>query len=286
MKKSLKLFLSIGFLLVALTLAAWLWYPSGPVLANAALAEFQIEKLSCGSCVNNIQSALSRLGGVGEVEVSLTSNRGRVFYDPQKVDSQKIAEAITAAGYPASLRLELDPQEYQAMQQEEEKLGQAYMAKIGDRLFARADFETLLQQRSVGAVPRGQEDRLWQSVWQEVLQRELLLTAAEKNQVVVQPYEIEEKLEELQKGHEGLEGLVVKRYGSMDAFKNRLREDMVIKRTIEDHVYDGTTDPRERQDKLQAWYADLQRDTDVIIYDKKLKAATQGGGGCGSGCCS
>jgi copper chaperone CopZ len=285
MKKRVELYLPICLLLVVLAPVAWFFYPSGPNLANAALAEFKIDNLSCGSCVSNIQSALSKVSGVGDVEVNLTSNRGRVFYDPQKIDSQKIAETITAAGYPASVRLELDPLEYQAMLKQQEQLGQAYMAKIGDRLFSRADFEALLQQRSAGAVPQGQEDRLWQSVWQDVLQHELLLTAAEKSQVVVQPYEVEAKLEELQQGHEGLEALVVKRYGSMDAFRSRLREDMIIKRTIEDHVYAGSNDPQERQAKLQSWFADLQRNTEVVIFDKRLKAVTQGGGGCGGGCC-
>ncbi len=288
MIKSPKLYLSLCFGLAALV-GAWLFYPSGPNLASAALAEYQIEKMTCGSCIGNIETALVGLGGVGSVDINLTSNRGRVTYDPNELDSQSIAEAITAAGYPAKLRLELDPDEYLALQQEQAQLGQEYLARIGDRLLARSDFEGLVTQRSRGAVVSGQNDQLWKIVWQDVLQRELMLSSAEENKVVVQGGEVEARLDELRKRHQGLDDLLVKRYGSIDTFRDRLHEDMIISRNIEDHVYAGITDPGEQKNKLQQWYAELQNNTDVVIFDSRLKTVSQGGGGCGSGgggCCS
>ena len=147
MIKSPKFYLSLGLGLAALV-AVWLFYPSGTNLANSALAEYQIEKMTCGSCIGNIETALVGLGGVGSVDINLTSNRGRVTYDPTLLDSQSIAEAITAAGYPAKLRLELDSDAYLALQQEQAELGQEYVDRIGDRLLARSDFEGLVTQRS------------------------------------------------------------------------------------------------------------------------------------------
>ena len=289
MIKNPKLYVSLCLVLAALA-AAWFFYPSGTNLANAALAEYQIEKMTCGSCIGNIETALVGLGGVGSVDINLTSNRGRVTYDPNELDSQSIAEAITAAGYPAKLRLELDSDEYLALQQEQAQLGQEYLARIGDRLLARSDFEGLVMQRSRGAVAPGQNDQLWQMVWQDVLQRELMLSSAEENKVVVQDGEVEARLDELRKGHQGLDDLLVKRYGSMDVFRARLHEDMIINRNIEDHVYAGIENPAQQQSKLQQWYAELQNNTDVIIFDQRLKALSQSsGGGCGSGgggCCS
>jgi len=282
--KSLKLYVTLGVVASALVAGTWLLIPSGSGMANAALAEYQIEKLTCGSCVSNIESALSSLDGVSSVEVNLTSNRGRVTYDPAEIDSSAIASAITEAGYPASVRLQLDPQEYGALQQEQAQLGQKYLARIGDRLLARSDFEEIVQQRAAGAVSPDQKSQLLQEVWKDVLQRELLLSAAEKNQVIIQQGEVDAKLDELRQGHQGLEQLVVKRYGNMDNFRTRLREDMIINRNIEDHVYAGIDDPRQQQSQLQAWYADLQKETEVIIFDPQLKAVGQGGGGCA--CCN
>lgn len=284
MNKSLKLYVTLGVVASALVAGTWLLIPSGSGMANAALAEYQIEKLTCGSCVSNIESALSSLDGVSSVEVNLTSNRGRVTYDPAEIDSSAIASAITEAGYPASVRLQLDPQEYGALQQEQAQLGQKYLARIGDRLLARSDFEEIVQQRAAGAVSPDQKSQLLQEVWKDVLQRELLLSAAEKNQVIIQQGEVDAKLDELRQGHQGLEQLVVKRYGNMDNFRTRLREDMIINRNIEDHVYAGIDDPRQQQSQLQAWYADLQKETEVIIFDPQLKAVGQGGGGCA--CCN
>ena len=287
MKMSSKICVSLCLGLTAFV-AAWFFYPSGTTLANASLAEYQIEKMTCGSCISKIETALVGLGGVGSVDINLTSNRGRVTYDPNELDTQVIAEAITAAGYPATLRMELDPTEYSALQLEQAQLGQDYLARIGDRLLARTDFEELVRQRSRGAVAAGQNDQLWKVVWQDVLQRELMLSAAEQNQVVVQDGEVEVRLDELRKQHQGLDELLVKRYGSMEAFRARLHEDMIISRNIEDHVYAGITDPGQQKVKLQQWYSELQANTDVVIFDSRLKAASQSGGGCGSGgggCC-
>lgn len=284
MIKRPKLYVSISLVCVAIIAAVWLFY--SPVIspANAALAEYQIEKMTCGSCVSNIEKALSSLDGVASVEVNLTSNRGRVTYDPSEVDSHVIAKAITAAGYPASVRMELDPQEYIALQQEQSQLGQQYLARIGDRLLSRVDFEHLVQQRSQGAVSAEQIDQLWQAVWKDVLQRELLLAAAEQNQVIVQDGEVDVRLDELRQEHKGLDQIVAERYGSMNGFRERLREDMIINRNIDDHVYAGTNSPGERQAKLQGWYAELQKNTEVIIFDPRLKALGQGGSGCA--CCN
>jgi copper chaperone CopZ len=283
MIKRPKIYASLCLALVVL-LSAWLLAPSGPSPANAALAEYQIEKLTCGSCVSNIENALSAIDGVDSVEVNLTSNRGRVTYDPEEVDSQLIAATISGAGYPASLRLELDAQEYAALQQEQSQLGQEYLAKIGDRLLSRSDFEQLVQQRSNGDLTAEKNDQLWQAVWKDVLQRELLLSAAEQNQIMIQEGEVDLRLDELRQKHAGLDQIVTQRYGSMDNFRKQLREDMIINRNIDDHVYAGAKSPGERQAKMQGWYSELQENTEVIIYDPRLKSLGSGGAGCA--CCN
>lgn len=284
MIKRPKLYVVACLVLVALIPVVWLFYPSGINSANAALAEYQIEKMTCGSCVGNIEKALTKIAGVGSVEVNLTSNRGRVTYDPAVIDSKTIAGAISEAGYPATLRLELDAQAYTALQQEQAQLGQQYLARVGDRLLARSDFEQLVRQRAGGAVPAAEDDRLWQAVWQDVLPRELLLAAAEQNQVIIQDGEVDKQLDELRQGHQGLEQVVAERYGSMESFRERLREDLIINRNLEDHVYAGLNDPQQRQARLQSWYAELQKNTEVIIFDPRLKSASQGGSGCA--CCN
>ena len=278
------LYATLALLVTVLAVGAWFFSSTGTSMANAALAEYQIEKMTCGSCVGNIQSVLAELDGIGSVDINLTSHRGRVIYDPALTDSRVIGEQITAAGYPARLRLELDPQEYAALQQEQAELGLAYIARIGDRLLARKEFEQIVQQRAGDHLTPEQRGPVWQSVWLEVLQRELLLAAAEQNKVVVQDGEVDAKLDALRKEHQGLDQMIANRYGGIDPFRKRLHEDMIIQRNIEDYVYVGDKDPRVQQDQLKAWYADLQQSTEVIIFDPQLNAAGQTGGGCA--CCN
>ena len=282
--KACKLYGSIGLAVIALAVSAWFLVPSGVDLANASVAEYQIEKLTCGSCVSNIKSALEALDGISAVEVNLTSNRGRVSFDASKIDSGAIAETISGAGYPATLRFELDPGAFAALEQEQAQLGQDYVARIGDRLLARTDFELLVQQSSSGKTSAEVEPQVVQSIWKDVLQRELLLVAAAQNQIVIQDGEVDARLDQLRQQHQGLESLLARKYGSLDVFRERMREDMIITRNIENNVYAGETDARARQDKLQAWYTELQNNTEVIIYDPRLKALAQSGSGCA--CCN
>lgn len=284
MNKGLKLYVSLAIVAAVLATGAWLLMPAGGGLANAALAEFQIEKLTCGSCVSNIENALSSLGGIDSVEVNLTSNRGRVTYDPAEVDSQVIAETITSAGYPATLRMELSSDEYLSLQQEQASIGQKYMAKIGDRLLSREDFEAAVLQRSGHAAQVSPDERVWQKTWQDVMQRELLLAAAEQNNIIVQPGEVDARIEELKIRHQGLEQLLIKRYGSIEQFRSRLHEDMIINQNIENHVLAGIIGDNQRKSRLNSWYSELQKDTEVIIYDTRLKNINQASGGCA--CCN
>jgi len=282
--KRFKFYILFGLSVVAVAVGGWLFLPGSAKPANAALAEYQIEKMTCGACVGNIESALMSVGGVSNVEVNLTSSRGRVTYDPERINSQQIAETISAAGYPAKLRLALDPVEYKAMQQEQEQLGQDYLARIGDRLLSRQDFEALVAQRARGADDENQLAQARKATWQDVLQRELMLSDAEQNKVIVQDGEVDLRLEDLRQRHQGLDELVDARYGGMDNFRALLREDMVINRNIENNVYAGVSDPQARQSRLQQWFAELQESTEVIIFDPQLKSISQGGGGCA--CCN
>ncbi|NIV56674.1 MAG: hypothetical protein GWN48_14475, partial [Actinobacteria bacterium] len=59
----------------------------GPVVAHTATeqAEFRVSGMSCASCVANIESVLSALGGVERVDVSFGTERAVVEFDPSRV---------------------------------------------------------------------------------------------------------------------------------------------------------------------------------------------------------
>jgi len=248
------------------------------------MAEYRLQNLSCGSCVGKIEAALASVDGVGRVDIDLTSNRGRILFDPARIDSQSIADTISAAGYPAQLHEELSADQYLSLSREQEQLGQRYLARIGDRLLSRSDFNILLEQRSAGT---SDEQRTVQrrALWNEVLQRELMLNAASANGIVVQDGEVDARIAELNQQHPGFEQVIAQRYPDHQLFREQMREEMVIERNLERHVFAGTASQQQKQRLFQEWFNDLQNNTEVVIFDPEIKALSRGGSGCGGGCC-
>ncbi|SDM22489.1 Cu+-exporting ATPase [Halogranum gelatinilyticum] len=58
-----------------------------------------IRGMSCANCSSTITEALTRLEGVGEVDVNFATDAGTVEYDPEQVSLAEIYEAIENSGY-------------------------------------------------------------------------------------------------------------------------------------------------------------------------------------------
>lgn len=240
-----------------------------PDSAGLALAEFSVQNLSCGSCVSNIQKALSGVNGIGDVQVSVTAGRAKVEFDPGRSEAGEIGGLITAAGYPAAVAQTLTAEEYRALAEDQSRLAKRFVGRVGDSLISRVDFAAALARReTAGTAP---ENGLLKAIWQEIVQRQMLLAAAEANGVVVQDGEVDVEME---------------RRGATAAYRAALREEMIIGRNIEEHVLAGESDRSRRRLLLERWYRDLAAATPVTIYDPALQAAVEGGGsGCGGSCC-
>ncbi|MDL2283559.1 heavy metal translocating P-type ATPase [Oxalobacter sp. OttesenSCG-928-P03] len=65
---------------------------------------FDITGMSCAACVANVEKAVQKLPGMQHAEVNLLTNSMVAEYDESLVSSQDIANAVSQAGYAASLR--------------------------------------------------------------------------------------------------------------------------------------------------------------------------------------
>lgn len=76
-----------------------------PPVVDAALASttLHVDGMTCASCEVSIRVAAEKLDGVQAAEVDFATASATVRYDPGKVTSTQIAEAISALGYPATL---------------------------------------------------------------------------------------------------------------------------------------------------------------------------------------
>ncbi len=64
-------------------------------------ARISVEGMTCNGCVRSVTNAISRVAGVGKVDVSLAGRSATVEYDPATTDAAKIVNAIEGAGFDA-----------------------------------------------------------------------------------------------------------------------------------------------------------------------------------------
>jgi copper chaperone CopZ len=285
-----RLLIVLSVVAIALVTGIGLFAADKEATAGLAMSEMTVTKLTCGACVANITDALANVPGVESVEVSVTTGRSQVLFNPALVDAQQIAQVVTETGYPATVTRQLTDAQYLAIQNEEAKLAEIYVAKIGDRLLGRDEFDKRVNQKLVAA---GLQDRpelrpqIANQIWQSLKQRMLLLGDAEKHQVVVQDGEVELKIKQLQQQMPDFDSYVAG-FSSADDFFRQTKEDMLIDKNIQENVLVGLDNSAQRQTRFNQWFQDLIGNVPVTIYDSALKQATGSTGGCGSGgggCC-
>jgi mercuric ion binding protein len=67
-------------------------------------AVLDVPGMNCSLCPVTVRKALQRVPGVIEVKADLATKRAEVRYDPDRVTPQQLAGAVTATGYPATVR--------------------------------------------------------------------------------------------------------------------------------------------------------------------------------------
>ncbi|HKL86068.1 MAG TPA: heavy-metal-associated domain-containing protein [Treponemataceae bacterium] len=60
---------------------------------------YQLETMSCPSCVAKIDGMLKKTAGITESEVLFNSSRVKVSFDESQLSSDAIKEKITTLGY-------------------------------------------------------------------------------------------------------------------------------------------------------------------------------------------
>ena len=65
--------------------------------------QFSVTGMTCSACSAHVEKAARKVAGVSSVTVSLLTNSMTVTYDEALTSADTIAEAVTAAGYGASV---------------------------------------------------------------------------------------------------------------------------------------------------------------------------------------
>lgn len=62
-------------------------------------AVFQLEPLTCPSCIKKIESTLNKTSGIQSATVLFNSSKVRVEFDEQDISTEQISNVITKLGY-------------------------------------------------------------------------------------------------------------------------------------------------------------------------------------------
>lgn len=62
-------------------------------------AEFQLETVTCPSCIKKIESALSKAEGVASAKVMFNSSKVKADFDESKTSAGKLQDIIVKLGY-------------------------------------------------------------------------------------------------------------------------------------------------------------------------------------------
>jgi periplasmic mercuric ion binding protein len=63
-----------------------------------------IPSMDCSLCPITISRALGKLPGVLKVDAKLDTKSAQVTYDPDRVSPERLLQAVSNAGYPATVR--------------------------------------------------------------------------------------------------------------------------------------------------------------------------------------
>lgn len=69
-------------------------------LKEMKTVRFQLETLTCPSCITKIEGVLNKEPGVEKAKVLFNSSKVKVQYDEEKVSSGRLAELVEKVGYP------------------------------------------------------------------------------------------------------------------------------------------------------------------------------------------
>jgi mercuric ion binding protein len=98
-------------LMLALMLGVAAW---GCQKTSAKTVDIRVETAVCELCADKIETAVSKVSGVSDVEVDLESKVAQVTYNGNRTDVASLEDAIVAAGYAANDKL-ADPMAYERL---------------------------------------------------------------------------------------------------------------------------------------------------------------------------
>lgn len=97
-----------GAILVMVLALGWI-QPSPAAAAPEAARSLQqvtltVKNMSCAMCKYTVENALKQVEGVQSAKVDMAKGTAEVVFDPVRVSPERLAQAVSDAGYPAAVK--------------------------------------------------------------------------------------------------------------------------------------------------------------------------------------
>lgn len=233
------------------------WLITGEVMAS----RFTVNKMNCPACVLTVQEVTGKIPGVIRADVSLAAQDVTVEFRSKRTDPEQIKGAIVRAGYPAKVDVTFKPGG--------PGMDDVVVALVNGRPVFGKDLQVSL------TMEKADQEEEAASRFFSMVGREILLQAADKQTVVVQPYEVEQEVESLRQklglSHDEFGQRAAKEYGSLEKTHQMVARRMALRKLLEEHVLQGVQDPKERERKTLEWVGSVFKDADVKVLDPQFK---------------
>jgi copper chaperone CopZ len=231
---------------------------SGDLIAT----RFAVNNMTCPACVLTIKEATEKAPGVVGTDISLAGRDITVQFYDKKTSPEEIERVIEKAGYPVKLDGLFKPA----------SIGKndVVIAGVNGRPILLTDLKTPLD---VDLTSHGSSD--FSSTFFSMVGKEILLQAADKEKLVVQPQEVETEIKEIMErqpmNEEQFKQKVKEQFGSVEKFTQVVGQRLGIRKLFEEKIPENIQDPAQRKQKVIELIGGLFKDSDVTIFDPNVR---------------
>ena len=225
-------------------------------------SRFTVNNMTCPACVLTIKEATEKAPGVVGTDISLAGREISVQFYDKKTSPEQIEQVIKKAGYPVKSDGLFKP---------------AYVGKndvvvagVNGRPILMADLKIPFD---VGFNPPKSSDL--SSIFFSIVGKEILLQEADKENVIIQPQEVETEIQNIMKRQAMTEDKfkqkVKEQFGSFEKFTQVVGQRLGILKLLEEKIPEEVQAPAQRRQRAVELIGGLFKGSNVTIFDPNIR---------------